>query len=389
LPPTLAVTTRQFQTTFACTSAHLCRTCSHARTPAGPARAAAGRRWPAVCCVQAPAAGAARAAPHHLPDGRVHGRAGPRRAGEDRFCRCVCARCMLPARRMSSGACAAAHQPLHQRRSGQAGQPGGRGRCRPGALALLGGPRASCCDCTLYTRTAELLQAARAARCEGAFTRDLGAQDADRGKWVRIRARGSGRAAAAEGGAPGRSLAAYLALPVDEYSLLDPEWVERCALRACKQHARAATALRPALTRVGACRDADVPDTFRVTVPLREVGTASRLPCPGRQALLTRWPCSAAERPALRRREGSAVVSQAACIPCAIARQSAALLMRRQPPGHSGPAQQPPESGASADARRAPALGRGPRAVRAGHRGGRPGDRPRRLHRRPRLPGRP
>jgi hypothetical protein len=136
-----------------------------------------------------------------------------------------------------------------------------------------------------------LLLVARAARYKEAPTRaDLGAQDADRGKWVRIRARGSGRAAAAEGGAPGRSLAAYLALPVDEYSLLDPEWVDRCAPGARKQHARTPRQLSGRRSLAwGACRDADAPDTFQVTIPLREVGTDSRLPCSGPQALLTRW----------------------------------------------------------------------------------------------------
>ncbi|KAK9845919.1 hypothetical protein WJX81_005977 [Elliptochloris bilobata] len=67
---------------------------------------------------------------------------------------------------------------------------------------------------------------------------------AERGKWVTIKARGTGRAAAAQSDVPGRALAAYLALPVEEYSLLDPDWVERSA--------------------------AD-PSTFRVTIPLREL----------------------------------------------------------------------------------------------------------------------
>ena len=43
-----------------------------------------------------------------------------------------------------------------------------------------------------------------------------------------IKARGAGRAAAVQSDVPGRSLLAYLALPVEEYSLLDPDWVERC-----------------------------------------------------------------------------------------------------------------------------------------------------------------
>ena len=43
-----------------------------------------------------------------------------------------------------------------------------------------------------------------------------------------IKARGAGRAAAAQSDVPGRSLLTYLALPVEEYSLLDPDWVERC-----------------------------------------------------------------------------------------------------------------------------------------------------------------
>lgn len=65
--------------------------------------------------------------------------------------------------------------------------------------------------------------------CLPAVHRDTrGQQVVERGKWVTIKARGAGRAAAAQSDAPGRSLSAYLALPVEEYSLLDPDWVERC-----------------------------------------------------------------------------------------------------------------------------------------------------------------
>ncbi len=47
------------------------------------------------------------------------------------------------------------------------------------------------------------------------------------GKWVKFSVKGRGRAAVRERRAEGRSVANYLALPVEEYSLLDPSWIKR------------------------------------------------------------------------------------------------------------------------------------------------------------------
>jgi len=305
----------------ACTSGHT--TCNHACTPAGPARAAAGRRWRAARRVQAPAAGAARAAPHHLPDGRVHGRAGPRRAGEDRFCRCVCGRCTLPARRVSGGACAAANQPLHQRRSGQAEQPGGRGRCRPGALALPGSPRASCCNCTLYVRTAELLLVARAARYKeacrpwsaGRRPRQVGP---DTGARLGPRRGRRGRRAGAVAGRLPR--AARRRILAARPRVGGP--VRARSAQAARAHA--ATALRPALTRVGRVQGRGraghlsghhpaARGGHRLQAPL--LGAAGPAHTVGSAAPLSARPCGGAR--------GSVVASQAACVPRTPARQAA------------------------------------------------------------------
>lgn len=46
-------------------------------------------------------------------------------------------------------------------------------------------------------------------------------------KWVAITGQASARAPAEDGGLTDRRLSDYLALPVSDYSLLDPEWVER------------------------------------------------------------------------------------------------------------------------------------------------------------------
>lgn len=46
-------------------------------------------------------------------------------------------------------------------------------------------------------------------------------------KWIAITGQGSSKAPAEDGGLPDRRLSDYLALPVSQYSLLDPEWVER------------------------------------------------------------------------------------------------------------------------------------------------------------------
>lgn len=48
-------------------------------------------------------------------------------------------------------------------------------------------------------------------------------------KWVAFTGAGSAKVDAPGSGAPGRALANYLALPVSQYSLLDPKFVERCA----------------------------------------------------------------------------------------------------------------------------------------------------------------
>lgn len=47
------------------------------------------------------------------------------------------------------------------------------------------------------------------------------------GKWVKFTVKGKGAAAVGERCAAGRSVPNYLALPIDEYSLLDPTWIER------------------------------------------------------------------------------------------------------------------------------------------------------------------
>ena len=79
-------------------------------------------------------------------------------------------------------------------------------------------------------------------------------QVVERGKWVSIKARGAGRAAAVQSDLPERSLAAYLALPVEEYSLLDPDWVERCGrstacwLTVCDMHTHSTREVASTLT---------------------------------------------------------------------------------------------------------------------------------------------
>ena len=47
------------------------------------------------------------------------------------------------------------------------------------------------------------------------------------GKWTKISAKGKGQTAVQEVREPEKSLAQYLALPVEEYSLLDPSWITR------------------------------------------------------------------------------------------------------------------------------------------------------------------
>lgn len=44
---------------------------------------------------------------------------------------------------------------------------------------------------------------------------------------MKFTVKGSGKAAVRERRAAGRSVANYLALPVEEYSLLDPSWIKR------------------------------------------------------------------------------------------------------------------------------------------------------------------
>lgn len=46
-------------------------------------------------------------------------------------------------------------------------------------------------------------------------------------KWIAVTGQASAKAPAEDGGLPDRRLSDYLALPVSEYSLLDPKWVER------------------------------------------------------------------------------------------------------------------------------------------------------------------
>ena len=46
-------------------------------------------------------------------------------------------------------------------------------------------------------------------------------------KWVSITAKGRGKAPVRQSSVPARTLTAYLALPVEQYSLLDPTWIER------------------------------------------------------------------------------------------------------------------------------------------------------------------
>lgn len=45
---------------------------------------------------------------------------------------------------------------------------------------------------------------------------------------MRIVAKGKGKAGVIQSRKAARSLSAYLALPVEQYSLLDPTWIERC-----------------------------------------------------------------------------------------------------------------------------------------------------------------
>ncbi|CAL8469209.1 g8750 [Coccomyxa elongata] len=56
---------------------------------------------------------------------------------------------------------------------------------------------------------------------------DIPAHSKKQGKWVKFTVKGKGKAAVSERCAAGRSVAKYLALPIDEYSLLNPTWIER------------------------------------------------------------------------------------------------------------------------------------------------------------------
>ena len=48
-----------------------------------------------------------------------------------------------------------------------------------------------------------------------------------KGKWTKISAKAKGQTSVQEVKKPGKSIAQYLALPVEEYSLLDPSWITR------------------------------------------------------------------------------------------------------------------------------------------------------------------
>jgi len=47
------------------------------------------------------------------------------------------------------------------------------------------------------------------------------------GKWTKIAAKARGQTAVQESRRPEKALYKYLALPVEEYSLLDPSWITR------------------------------------------------------------------------------------------------------------------------------------------------------------------
>ena len=47
------------------------------------------------------------------------------------------------------------------------------------------------------------------------------------GKWVKVTAKGKGKVSVQQHTLDSKGLAAYLALPVEQYSLLDPTWIER------------------------------------------------------------------------------------------------------------------------------------------------------------------
>ncbi|KAK9908361.1 hypothetical protein WJX75_006741 [Coccomyxa subellipsoidea] len=64
-------------------------------------------------------------------------------------------------------------------------------------------------------------------KAQGSSAKDVAARNKKNGKWVKFTVKGSGKAAVRERRAAGRSVANYLALPVEEYSLLDPSWIKR------------------------------------------------------------------------------------------------------------------------------------------------------------------
>lgn len=52
------------------------------------------------------------------------------------------------------------------------------------------------------------------------------------GKWVKLAAQGKGKVSVQQHSLESKGLAAYLALPMEQYSLLEPTWIER-QLHAC------------------------------------------------------------------------------------------------------------------------------------------------------------